>query len=184
MVAGSRGVLEVIGRHRIETADTAILGSRQPFHAAEPLPFAEAAVFLNKCTESTRRLARQALRNAIEEARNQGYQTGGCGIILGSGRALPPLEAILASHALIHTAEGEFYRNALIEAGEHCGLAVIGTRERELWERAAAQLLLPLKELERALAEAGRKMGPPWTQDQKYAALAGWIALAHHPSAR
>ena len=31
------------------------------------------------------------------------------------------LESILKSHALIHTAEGEFFRNALVEACEHCG---------------------------------------------------------------
>jgi hypothetical protein len=90
---------------------------------------------------------------------------------------LPALDKILASHALIHTAEGEFYRNALVEAGEHCGLTVKGAKERELFEIGAAQLHLSIKQLERCIAELGRPIGPPWTQDQKYAALAAWLTL-------
>ena len=31
--------------------------------------------------------------------------------------------------------------------------------------------------LQRRVQEMGRAIGPPWTQDQKLAALAAWIAL-------
>ncbi len=105
------------------------------------------------------------------------YEAVACGVVLGSGRVLPALDKILASHALIHTAEGEFYRNALVEAGEHCGLTVTGVKERKLFESGAAQLHLSIKQLERCIAELGRPIGPPWTQDQKYAALVAWLTL-------
>ncbi len=107
-----------------------------------------------------------------------------CGITLGSGRALPALEKVLASHALIHTAEGEFYRNVVAEAGEHCGLPVLGVKEREIFERAASHLKVDAAELERRVAILGKPIGPPWTQDQKYAALVAWLALANYPSDR
>jgi hypothetical protein len=123
------------------------------------------------------RLSRQAFKSVIDELRRKNYEAVACGVVLGSGRVLPALDKILASHALIHTAEGEFYRNALVEASEHCGLTVKGVKERELFEIGAAQLHLSIKQLERCIAELGRPIGPPWTQDQKYAALAAWLTL-------
>jgi hypothetical protein len=177
-LASSRGSPEVVDRRRIEIADPAIRGSKQPYHAAEPMKLKDAEALIQKCTESTRRLARQALRAAIDDLRGKGLEVVGCGVILGSGRQLPALEAILASHALLHTAEGEFYRNALVEAGEYCGVPVAGLKEREAYESGATRLGLSAGELQSRIAEMGRGIGPPWTQDQKYAALAGWLALS------
>lgn len=176
-LAGSAESPQVIDRRRIVTADPAIRGSKQPFHAAEPLKLTDAEALIKKCTESTWRLSQQALRAAIGDLRGNGFEVAGCGVILGSGRSLPALEAILASHALLHTAEGEFYRHALVDAGEHCGLPVVRIKEREAYEQGAARLHLFPDELRTRIAALGRGIGPPWTQDQKYAALAGWLAL-------
>jgi len=176
-LAGSPESPDVIHRRRIETADPAIPGSKQPFHAAEPLKLPDAEALIKKCTESTRRLSRQALQATIGDLRKKGFEVAGCGVILGSGRSLPALEAILASHALLHTAEGEFYRQALVEAGEHCGLAVVGIKEREAYEHGSQRLHLSVVALQDRIAALGRGIGPPWTQDQKFAALVGWLAL-------
>ena len=177
-LAGSAESAMVVIRRRIETADPNIRGSKQPFHAAEPLDLPDAEALIKECTESTRRLSRQALKTAIGDLGEKGFEVSACGVILGSGRSLPALESILASHALLHTAEGEFYRQALVEAGKHCGLKVVGIKEREAYDQGAAQLGLSVATLERRIAELGRGIGPPWTQDQKYAALVGWLALA------
>ncbi|HYL74574.1 MAG TPA: hypothetical protein VEU96_10235 [Bryobacteraceae bacterium] len=177
-VAGSLDAPHVIARRRIETADASIHGSKQPFHKAEPMELADAKAYIKRCTDSTRRLSRDALEAAIDGLRDKRYEAGRCGIILGSGRKLPELAGILASHALIHTAEGEFFRQALVEASEHCGLALFGAKERELLDRAAAQFRIPRDRLDRRLIEIGKPLGPPWTQDQKYAALAGWMSLS------
>lgn len=53
-----------------------------------------------------------------------------------------------------------------------------GVKERELLERAASALRIPGNDLLQRAAALGRSMGPPWRQDEKYAALAGWLALA------
>jgi len=177
-LSGSPEAPDVIHRRRIVTADPDIRGSKQPFHAAEPLKLPDAQALIDECTKSTRRLSREALRAAIANLREKDVEVVGCGVILGSGRSLPALEAILASHALLHTAEGEFYRQALVEAGEHCGLPVSGVKEREAYERVAEQLHLSADELQSRVAALGRGIGPPWTQDQKYAALVAWLALA------
>ena len=167
----------VIQRRRIVTADAAIRGSKQPFHTAEPLELPDASAWIEKCTESTRQLSREAVKTAIRDLCGKGFQVVGCGVILGSGRSLPALEAILASHALLHTAEGEFYRQALLEAGKYWRLPVVGVKEREAYEEGAALLHLSAAELETRIAALGRGIGPPWAQDQKYAALVAWLAL-------
>jgi hypothetical protein len=171
----------VIDRRRIEIADPAIAGSVQPFHAAEGLAPAEAEQLIQRCSESTQCLARDALRSAVDNLRETGHAVAGCGVLLGSGRPLPPLAQILASHALIHTAEGEFFRDAMVGAARHCGLEVTGIKERELLARASADLHASVEELQRRLAELGRAVGPPWQQDQKQAALVAWLALANAP---
>jgi hypothetical protein len=91
---------------------------------------------------------------------------------------LPGLEQILSSHALIHTAEGELFRNAVASACEDQGLPVSRVKERELLADAGKQLGMSAEEVQRQVADMGRPLGAPWGQDQKYAALIAWMALA------
>jgi hypothetical protein len=57
-LSGSSESVGVVARRRIETADSSIRGSKQPFHAAEPLKLQDAESFIMNCTEMTRRLSR------------------------------------------------------------------------------------------------------------------------------
>ncbi len=184
VVAGSPRSPAVIDRRRIELVDPRTPGGKQPYHAAERLDLKKAEELVRRCTDEARRLARQALRTAMDDLREKGHDVVGCGILLGSGRPATTLAATLASHALIHTAEGELFRDVLARASDHCGLPVMGVRERELYVRGAAELRIPGDELQRRLTEMGRPLGPPWTQDEKHAALVGWLALAARPRRR
>ncbi len=177
VAAGARWPV-VIDRRRIELADAAILGSMQPYHAAEPMKLEDAEACIQRSIDQARLLAQRALHAAIDELRKSGHEVAGCGILLASGRPAPALAVILASHPLIHTAEGELFRDALRYASERCKLPVTAVKERDLFERAAAELRIPSGELQRRVAEMGRAIGPPWRQDQKLAALVGWLALA------
>jgi hypothetical protein len=44
--------------------------------------------------------------------------------------------------------------------------------------RASAVLGKPATELQSYLQKMGRELGPPWTEDEKYATLAAWLALS------
>ena len=138
----------------------------------------KAEEFVKRCADSATQLAEQALRAVIDSVKEKRHEVVGSGILLGSGRAAPTLATTLASHALIHTAEGELFRRALTQASERCGLALTAVPERELWSRSTLDLHMALDELQRAVAEMGRPIGPPWRQDEKHAALVGWLALA------
>ena len=166
-VAGTMGAPRVLERRRMVIADPEIPGSRQPYHAAAALPFPEAESAVRQAIESSRGLALEAMSAAVQALRAQGHEVGGCGVLLGSGKALPGLERILAAHPLIHTAEGAMFRDVLVWAAKECHLPVTTVREKEL----------DATSLER-IGSLGKLIGPPWTQDQKYATVAALMALA------
>jgi len=81
--------------------------------------FGEADAFIKRRFAVSQSVAIQALGAVVERLRGEGYRLAGCGLLLSSG--LPPsdLRATLRSHALIHAAEGHFFREALLEACRH-----------------------------------------------------------------
>jgi len=177
-VGGAPGKPLVLDRRRIETSDAAIHGSRQPFHAAETLSFEEAEALIRRCRASSTLLATHAVTAMVAQFTQNGHTVVGAGILYASGRALPDLAAILGSHALIHTAEGELFREVLVHASEHCSLPVTKIKEREIWERGEMLLRRPQEELQQLIDALGKSLGPPWRQDEKLASMAAWIALA------
>jgi len=177
-VAGSPTALEVVDRRRIAIADADDPAGKQPYHAAEGLDLAEAERLVRRCTQSSQRLARAAVGAMLGDVQAAGHEVAGCGLLQGSGRTLADLAAILASHALIHTAEGQMFRDVLADAARHHGLPIVEVRERELMARCTADLGQPADKLARRLAALGRALGPPWRQDEKLATLAAWLSLA------
>ncbi|HZR29348.1 MAG TPA: hypothetical protein VFA71_11285 [Terriglobales bacterium] len=177
-LAGLAGSPAVVERTRIELADPKNPHARQPYHAAAELELKQAEKLIAQCVKETKQMARQGLRVLIKDLKKKGYEVNGCGVLQGSGRALPALEKILASHPLLHTAEGIFFRDVLTHAGERCKLSVAAVRERELFVQGTARLRISADELQRRLTEMGKPFGPPWGQDEKFAALAAWLALA------
>jgi hypothetical protein len=167
----------VVLRRRIVTADPKVAGSKQPFHAAEDWPLPKAEKYIERCSDSSHQLALAAVQAALDELQQAGHIPIACGAIVGSGRQLPDLQRILASHALLHAAEGEFFRNVIATATERCKLRNVCVKERELFERCRTELTSE-NELQRHLATLGRALGPPWRQDEKFATLAAWLALS------
>jgi hypothetical protein len=176
-VTGSPSRPMVLERRRIEMADAAIPGSKQPYHAAAEVDIGKAETLIRRCRESSASLAAAAIGATVARL-SEAYRLVGSGILFGSGRPLPELAAILQAHPLIHTAEGEFFREVLAGASHHCSLPVTQVKEREAWDRAAAALHLESKTLQQRIGALGRSLGPPWRQDEKLASLAAWIALA------
>jgi len=150
---------------------------RQPFHAAEGQPFAAAEDLVRRSTEEAAALAERAVKEAIADLRAMGHEAVSSGLLLAAGRPLPGLREVLASHALIHTAEGELFRDVLRQASLRCGLKLAAVRERDLEEQASRSLRRSPAELQRRVADWGRALGAPWTQDEKRAALVAWLAL-------
>jgi hypothetical protein len=177
-LALERGTPIVLARQRPHLVETFTYTFRQPYHTAEKMALEEARAFLLRARNEARRLALVAIRAAEAEVKQQGFQTTRCDLLLASGRPLPELEKVLASHSLIHAADGELFREALLHAAARCHLKVTGIKERELLARAGQTLRRKPEELLREVTEMGRPLGSPWGQDEKYAALAAWLSLA------
>jgi len=176
-VTGPFKTLNVIDRRHITLADPSIKGSVQPYHAAEPMQYVDAERLIQRCIDSSRTLAYLELRKALDDLHRKGYRATACGLLLASGRPLPDLAATLASHALIHTAEGELFRDAVAYAAGRCEIPILKLRERELLDHGAARFGISAAALPHRLTEIGRALGTPWRQDEKYAALVAALAL-------
>lgn len=179
-VGGSRDEPEVLTRIRIELADPEVPESIQPYHSASELGIAAAEKFIQRCAAVTKTMARKAVREVVAQMQKNGHTVDACGNLLGSGRSPATLAAALASHPMLHTAEGEFYRNAIDDASENLGLKVVGIREKEIIELGSAMLGIAQDTLQRMLTELGKPFGSPWRQDEKLATLAAWLALAEN----
>ena len=174
-ISSNSAAPEIVDRRRIAIIEPAMEGAKQPYHFAEGLEAEGAERHLQKCAAASQRLAFEAIGEALNAISGRNYRVVGCALLLASGRALPSLQKILASHALIHTAEGEFFRKVVREACEHFRIPVVGIRERELDEQANATFGGAAAHVRRHIASLGQAVGPPWTQDEKMAALAGLI---------
>jgi hypothetical protein len=172
-----KGAPVVLARQRVHLVDTFTYEFRQPYHTAEKMPLGQAREFVARMKAEARRLAYRAIGQLESRTQEQGVKVMRCGLLLASGRPLPVLAKILASHALIHTADGEHFREAIVYASERCGLEMHCVKERELLDRAGQAFRLKPKELLRRIAELGRPLGSPWSQDEKFATLAAWLAM-------
>jgi hypothetical protein len=148
----------VLARQRVVLADSDY--GRFVYHAARETP-----AFASEMVKESRQVAVKRGTKALKEliADLAGHQVVAIALPPAK-RALPPLEAILASHSLVHSAEGELFRAALLTAGEKVGLAVV-----ELAPVATPALSVD---------------GPPWGKDQRTAAALAWAALRSPPARR
>jgi hypothetical protein len=169
-------------RGRMPLCDFSVEGSNQPYHRVgatfpfdhtEPMDFKSSETFIERCRTSSRDFAGRALDEVIA---THGAVMACC-VLTGPERPLPPLEAILASHGLMHAAEREFYREAVREAAAQRGIATEMVKEKDVPGLAAR---LPGAEASRrdTLSVFGKQVGTPWAQDEKLAATAAWLGLA------
>jgi hypothetical protein len=176
-VSLEKGVLAVLSRQRVQLVETFSYKFRQPYHTAEKMRLEDAGKFISGVRTEAESLAYRSLHAVQVDLDKRGYHLDRGGLLLASGRQLPELEKILASHALIHTADGELFREVLRAASARCGLRLTCTKERELLEHCAEAFSLRPAELLQRVTKLGRPFGSPWSQDEKFATLTSWLVL-------
>jgi len=169
--------LEIIDRRRITVTKNKGPRGNQPFHHAKELGLPEAETYLSQYRVESERMACEAIRATANELNARGYKIMAAGVLSASGRPLPELPQILASHPLIHTAEGELFRDVMARACELVRIPVARYRELALEEIAKSELGASAQSALQKLAIGGKKLGPPWTADHKAASVAAYVAL-------
>jgi len=167
----------VLLRQRPHLVETFTYEFRQPYHTAESKPLEKAREFVSRMESEAKCLAEEAIRSVQADLRKQGYRLTSFGLLRGLGKPLPSLDKILSSHALIHAADGELFREGLIHGGRRCRLAAFTIPERDLLPVASKTLRTKEADLIARVAALGKPLGAPWSQDEKFAVLAAWLAL-------
>jgi hypothetical protein len=181
-VGRERGAVRVLHRAQVKFAPAEL--PAQVFHAAREVGLAAAAELVGRVAVAAGALAEAGLGEVVAQLREQGRHPVAAGVPVG-GSAIPAkLTRVLASHALLHAAEGDLYCQALADAADRHGLAVTLVPARDLAALAARELGVDDAALRARLAELGRELGPPWRRDEKDATLAAVLALAAAPAAR
>jgi hypothetical protein len=180
-VSLEKGFPTVLARERVHLVETFTYEFRQPYHTAKKLPLDKARDFISRVQNEARRFAYSATHSLQTDLQEKGFKLVRCGLVLASGRPLPVLEKILASHALIHTADGELFREAILHSSARCGLQATCIKEHELLDQAGQAFRFKPADLLRRVTELGRPLGSPWSRDEKFATLAAWLALGMAP---
>jgi hypothetical protein len=147
VAGGSAAKPVIVANERID-----ILGDAERFcyHMAAEMKRADAAKWIARLRRKALAAARRALAPLLER------DVAGCAIV-AKGNDPGDLDRVLASHPLLHMAEGCFYRDVLREA---CTVPV---------------RIVPPASLD--ISGIGKIAPPPWGRDQKLAALAAWTML-------
>ena len=168
---------QVLLRSRIDMVDRRAPESKQPYHAVESLELDRAQARLNEYMACAEGMAYTAIQAIAAQLATRKWRMTAAGVLDAAGRKGSSLASILASHALIHSADGDHFRQATAAAAARSGLTVARVPARELEAQAAAGLRRPLARLREAVTGLGRQVGPPWGADQKMATLLAWLLL-------
>ena len=153
VVSGSVARPLVHDRRRVELVDESL--PRMPYHAVAEYGYP--ADVINAVEEASCR----AVANLLESLDGVGM----LGVVATERRIPSSLDQILASHALLHAAEGHLFERAVIEAANDAGLPVFVVEPRSIEVPAAVDALRGT-------------LGPPWQKDHKWATTAALAALS------
>src|SRR5262245_53933098 len=135
----------LVDRRRFILAEPDDHVGKQPFHAAEEMALPQATRLVDRCVADSRKRAVAELKRLAAEMEAAGYRIASGGLCGKEARPLGSLASILASHALIHAAEGEMFRQVLREAAAVREIAFVDVAERVAEARCAETVALPVE---------------------------------------
>jgi hypothetical protein len=173
LVGGTAREPIVVDRQRVTLCPDAL--PRQAYHAAQDLPPAKAALLVREVHEAVDQLTDLVLDELVGLARPTGTIVG-VGVT-GFPRDVPTLDKVLASHTLLHLAEGELYRGAICDAADARGMTVVPIHPKHGISETAHALGAAPEPFAKRLTELRAEVGAPWQADHRLATAAGLAAL-------
>jgi hypothetical protein len=152
----------LIGRWTLDLTDGRV--PAQMFHVAHGRSDAED--FIDRAVATVAEVADARIRELAADVSG----LAAAGVVVGDHAVPDSVPKILASHALMHAAEGQVYRDALVDAIHAAGIRVV------CLPRAEAQAGLDRAAV--PVAVLGRAAGTPWRKEHKLAAVAA-LAVTH-----
>ena len=150
----------VVGRGEAHLDPT---GGIFPFHAAMDVEPAERDEVIASTSSRALDAATDALAELLDEAPSE---VDVIGVVVGRGVHRIPIDRILASSQLLHSAEAAVIQIGFVEAAHRLGVTV----SRVLFADVESDAIWPA--VDGLAGQAGR----PWRKDHKQAATAAWMA--------
>jgi hypothetical protein len=176
-VTGEPHDIKVMLRLRVDLLPSDGSIARFVYHQAAEMERRQAINLVNSAREAAQRRAQDALKAVLDDVNLKNVVIQVACVPTGSTVVPDDLAAILASHPLIHAAEGSLFQQALATACQRCGIKIIPTHERDVWSRAADAYGLDSMALREQIDAVRQTVGPPWGADQKIATVAALMAL-------
>jgi hypothetical protein len=175
LLAGAASSPRVVDSRRVELCDPASPESRQPYHAGFGTARASGSA-LSQLVAAVNAFGERSVAAAILQHRASSYNVCGIGVVAGS--LIDPV-TIGNDHIRIHALEGQLFRGIVEAAARKCNVSCTIWRQRDLMVAACGRLHLADSELSRRVVLLGRDVPGPWRAEQKAAAVAAWLVLAH-----
>lgn len=180
-----RAVMVIVGGETkapvfIERREIPLLppGGFAPYHVAAELPPAKRQASVDRDIATARGMAEQAVRDAIARCKAAGHEVVQCGVLIGKGLPAWTTDEIIAVHVRMHMAEGEMFRDVLVQGARACKLGPVTLPDKTALEDAARLLKMKRAQFASTLEALGKQAGPPWQKLQREAAAAALAALA------
>jgi hypothetical protein len=151
-VSGSPSAPVVLDRRRVELVDQSL--PRQPYHAVAEGGLPRAIIDA----------VADAASGAVAGALRSVARADAVGLVATERRIPQSLDQILASHTLLHAAEGQLFESAVIDAAADAHLRVHVVEPKSIKVSAAVEALRVV-------------IGAPWQKDHKWATTAALAAL-------
>jgi hypothetical protein len=168
----------VLASRRVELSDPKVPESRQPYHDGFGTARKEGAA-LSRLLESVQTFGGRSVTRALDDLESSGTRLAGAAVVAGS---LTDPETIANEHIRIHAREGQLFRRVIEDALAGRGVRCEIRRERDLWKLAADTLGIGEVDLRSKISAIDRAPDGPWRVEQKTAAVAAWLLLAHQRS--
>ena len=175
LVVGTVDSPRAVSRSVVDLSDEGDPDSRQPYHAVLEMNENDGPKLLSRLEKVVERVTNRSVSDLLKDYRNTGSEVHAAGLVVGS---LADPDSIANDHIRAHALEGRLFRPALESALRASGLSCAVVVEREAYARASGVLGKSNEDLKQTLSEMGRQVGGPWRNDEKMAALVGWMALA------
>jgi hypothetical protein len=205
-VAGTADGPEVVLRQRVELVDPSLPGAA--YHAAAGAPANAADALVRAVERSARERSSSAVAGLRDELAAADHRLVAVALCAEPHEVPTDVATVLANHTLMHTAEGELYREAIESAvadltladlatarepdgdgvrggsqrgdsaAQWVGVPLLQVRRKEVAAEAQRRLGLGEARQQALLAALGAGLGPPWRVDHKQATLLALVALA------
>jgi len=174
LLVGPRNAPRLVACQVVLLSDPKIPQSKQPCHAALDRPEKEGKTLTKKLGRIVAGAAKKSVHELLKQASKEGHAVMGAGLVVGS---LVDPATLHNEHIRAHGLEGQLFRTVLEDALSEQEIPCQVLLEKTAYLTASSALRKSPANTKRMIAALGELHEGSWRAEEKFAALAAWVAL-------